>query len=201
MSRTYKDQSYRVKVMRAKGKTPHHFACELSAYGGRWVTSVDYVRHEAEWHFDVFYRIFCCGHTQTMTADTARHHFTTIHGADRPLPTFDAMDALPRKMFVFGPWYERVVTREFVTKECTLADLDYSRDWQECRWHLAHWERHASWNITPGREMRKLYFHGPERARSRVALRDAVKDFNANGETESSPLNRQGRGSVKWLAW
>lgn len=53
----------------------------------------------------------------------------------------------------------------------------------------------------PNHEDRRLYYHGPERRRTRDSLRDAARDWNANGDTDVEPDTRQHRHSVAWLLW
>lgn len=57
------------------------------------------------------------------------------------------------------------------------------------------------YGVRPSREDRRLYYNGPERRRTRDVLRDAARDWNANGDTDIELDTRQHRHSVAWLLW
>jgi len=47
----------------------------------------------------------------------------------------------------------------------------------------------------------RLEFTGPERARVRDECREALKEFNANGEVDTIPATTQHRHMARWSYW
>ena len=44
-------------------------------------------------------------------------------------------------------------------------------------------------------------YHRPQRREMRDVLNDARRDYNANGETDIEPINRQARNEAHWSWW
>lgn len=61
--------------------------------------------------------------------------------------------------------------------------------------HCYRWDRtnHDTWDRRPSNDMVHDLFTAPERAHVRDALRGALRDYNAYGETDLEPVTRQSR--------
>lgn len=81
-----------------------------------------------------------------------------------------------------------------VFEPCTI---DQSGGW--CRYFVD--SRDFWWSDSPTGEDKNFYWYAPERASVRVSLDAARRDFNAHGETDIEPENRQTRGAPWGGGW
>lgn len=81
---------------------------------------------------------------------------------------------------------------EFVSVKFTKRSRNF------CYWRPYHPNRPIYWNKVPPRWYVLHRYHNPQRVHKRDTLREALKDYNANGNTEIETVDRQGRNSAQW---
>lgn len=82
--------------------------------------------------------------------------------------------------------------------ECDLYDDHRNDRWQRrnnCGWTLPY-----CFGGVPSAYV-SLVYHWPQRRQERDACRDAMRDWNANGDTDIEPEPRQARNSARWMWW
>lgn len=199
MSRTRHHAPLNVLIARADQHEARHLYCQHSHAGGWWVTRETVVEHPSEWHLVTEYRdsFFFGGHTWIPYEELARQY-------PRKFELWMALqDMVGRQRWVFGEWTETIRERVWETRECDIdipePRFGYQFDGEpHCSWMPKNWDlipgtKH--WNDDSSKWHRKLNYFSPERAAIRDELRDAVKDYNTNGQTDVEPNNRQARNS------
>ncbi len=99
----------------------------------------------------------------------------------------------------------REIGREFHRHE------DWQSNPQECDIdsadrHRFTWRNNCGWTLpytfggVPS-DYVSIVYHRPQRRQERDACRAAMRDWNANGDTEFEPEPIQARNSARWLWW
>lgn len=93
---------------------------------------------------------------------------------------------------------------------CSLPKLNVSNErsfnkrFTACYWQPIHepWRnKWWSWQPTPPKWFLDHVWNNAQRVHERDTLRDALKDYNANGDTDIQTLDNQHRHCGQWLFW
>lgn len=206
MSRTDKDTPYWVVELNARTQVEVHHGCQHSVSGGYPIWRTEIVEHGPDWHYENRYLVF-------TTVDDENRGVTPIEGSFW-LPADEAKALLVehgltrwqadyriefcaqrKKVYVYGPWTEKVAVKEFRTRECDLDSPMKGRARRyTCHYEADHdfevWSRNRRGYSPPSKERRRLGYFGPERAHVRDTLRAAAADWNTYGETDIETIDR-----------
>ena len=69
---------------------------------------------------------------------------------------------------------------------------------RRCHYEPAVWTLRDMFGKTVPKWYVDHVYHNPLRRDARDVLREAAKEWNATGDTDLEPVNRQGRGSAQW---
>lgn len=192
MARTFKDLPPRIQMDRLEHKTAHHWACENTARGGRWLYSSHLELDDQPSWLDVgngekLRRVDCCW-TDVWATNVARdRHRQVEHDIQPPLRRSYILEPdVEYRTVAFGRRLWLAEDARWDTHDCDLDDPNS----HQCTW----WAddptaiKYASCR-RPGAAPRErhLSWYGPERAAVRDALIDARKEWAATGDTIVEP--------------
>jgi len=109
----------------------------------------------------------------------------------------------PRRHIEHGHHCENKPSARWVThkefRPCVIVETPEAR-WLTCHWEIPDDEYYSFWYGSHcSREDRRLYWYGGARVEERDKLREAIKDYRANGDIDHVELkHQQHRHDTAW---